>query len=387
MKGYPNFPTFQDMLERVEEKIVISPELPNVSPIKPVKEEMMTLATQTEEENQHHSTFSQGNDEDALEEVQEFLGERIADMEMLTELMDEVDLEFQKTGHIPKELTQISLGDVDWVETTKARPSSEFVVNHKDLEEFSMQVRQRILSLEKQLVSKKEEFFETNATENLQGEFEKDLEKFPQPKLQALLKNYQEVFGPLPPPGSGCKLGEMDIELKEEFKGKTLRQKCWPMPQEDSQEIEKQVQELIEAKLVEPFPVGTFPQHCSPTFLVDKKESKTRRMVGQHVKLNSMTKPHAGFLPNMEEMIENMAKCKFKSKLDLRSGFWQVGLSKRAKKMYRPQWKNFQVAMYAFWLARSPRSFPRDDGNFDCQSEKPAWDARHCQKKLHWSFL
>jgi hypothetical protein len=235
MKSYPNFPTFQDMLERVEEKFVIPPELPNVSHIKPVKEEMMTLATQTEEENQHHSTFSQGNDEDALEEVQEFLGERIADMEMLTELMDEVDLEFQKTGHIPKELTQISLGDVDWVETTKARPSSEFVVNHKDLEEFSMQVRQRILSLEKQLVSKKEEFFETNATENLQGEFEKDLEKFPQPKLQALLKNYQEVFGPLPPPGSGCKLVEMDIELKEEFKGKTLRQKCWPMPQEDSQ--------------------------------------------------------------------------------------------------------------------------------------------------------
>ena len=319
MKNYPIFPP-HDMMERErEEAKVIQPDLPDLSPIKPVKEEMMNLATQTEEENQHHSTFLQGNEEKALGEVQKFLGEKIADMEMLTELMDEVDLEFHKNGHIPKELTQISLGDVDWVETTKARPSSEFLVNHKDLEEFSMQVRQRILSLEKQLVSKKEEFFETNATENLQGEFEKDLKKFPQPKLQALLKNYQEVFGPLPPPGSGCKLVEMDIELKEEFKGKTLRQKCWPMPQEDSQEIEKQVQELIEAKLVEPFPVGTFPQHCSPTFLVDKKESKTRRMVGQYVKLNSMTKPHAGFLPNMEEMIENMAKCKFKSKLDLRS--------------------------------------------------------------------
>ena len=152
----------------------------------------------------------------------------------------------------------------------------------------------------------------------------------------------------------------MDIELKEEFKGKTLRQKCWPMPQEDSQEIEKQVQELIEAKLVEPFPVGTFPQHCSPTFLVDKKESKTKRMVGQYVKLNSMTKPHAGFLPNMEEMIENMAKCKFKSKLDLRSGFWQVGLSKRAKELTAftiPNGRIFRWLCMPFGLQGAPGVF------------------------------
>ena len=84
---------------------------------------------------------------------------------------------------------------------------------------------------------------------------------------------------------------EMDIELKDEFKGSTLRTISWPMPQEDCLEIEKQAQELVDAKLVEPFPVGTFPQHCSPTFLVDKKESKTRRMVGNYIKLNSMTKP------------------------------------------------------------------------------------------------
>ena len=113
----------------------------------------------------------------------------------------------------------------------------------------------------------------------------------------------------------------MDLELKDEYKGHTLRQKCWPMPQQDCKEIEKQVEELVNAGLVKPFPVGEFPKHCSPTFLVDKKESKTRRMVGQYVKLIKMTRPHAGFLPNMEEIVENMAKCRYKSKLDLRSGF------------------------------------------------------------------
>ena len=105
------------------------------------------------------------------------------------------------------------------------------------------------------------------------------------------------------------------------------------MPQNDVEEIKKQVDELVEAKLVAPYPVGKYPKYCSATFLVDKKESQTRRMVGQYVKLNKMTRPHAAYLPNMEEMVENLARCRFKSKMDLRSGFWQIGLSERAKEV------------------------------------------------------
>ena len=56
-------------------------------------------------------------------------------------------------------------------------------------------------------------------------------------------------------------------------------------------------------------------------------------MVGQYVKLNKHTKPHAGFLPDMEQMVENMANCRWKTKMDLRSGFWQVGLTKRAQEL------------------------------------------------------
>ena len=35
----------------------------------------------------------------------------------------------------------------------------------------------------------------------------------------------------------------------------------------------------------------------------------------------------------MGEMIENLASKRFKSKLDLRSGFWQIGLSDRAQEL------------------------------------------------------
>ena len=105
------------------------------------------------------------------------------------------------------------------------------------------------------------------------------------------------------------------------------------MSDQDAQEIQKQVQELVESGLVEAYPKGKNPTHCSPTFLVEKKESKTKRMVGQYKKVNELTKMHSGFLPNMEGMVEALAGCRVKTKLDLRSGFWQVGLTERAKEI------------------------------------------------------
>ena len=93
------------------------------------------------------------------------------------------------------------------------------------------------------------------------------------------------------------------------------------MPPQDCAEIEAQVDELVQAGLLEPFPPGEFPKYCTPTFLVDKKDSTTRRMVGQYSKFNKRCKPHAGWLPNMEMLVEQLARTKFKSKLDLRSGF------------------------------------------------------------------
>ena len=46
-----------------------------------------------------------------------------------------------------------------------------------------------------------------------------------------------------------------------------------------------------------------------------------------------MIKLHAGNLPVMENTIENAASCKFKSKMDKRSGFWRVDLTECAKEL------------------------------------------------------
>ena len=56
-------------------------------------------------------------------------------------------------------------------------------------------------------------------------------------------------------------------------------------------------------------------------------------MVVKYTKLNKRTKTHAAWLPNMEMLVESFAQTKFKSKLDFRACFWQVGLTPRAQEL------------------------------------------------------
>jgi rfaE bifunctional protein nucleotidyltransferase chain/domain len=70
--------------------------------------------------------------------------------------------------------------------------------------------------------------------------FEADLQKVSAPpEAKDWIRKYKEVFGPLPPPGKGCELVKMDLELKDEFKNAPLRGKCWPMPQKDCAKSEQ----------------------------------------------------------------------------------------------------------------------------------------------------
>ena len=132
------------------------------------------------------------------------------------------------------------------------------------------------------------------------------------------------------------------------------------MSDQDAQEIQKQVHELVDCGLVEAYPKGKNPIHCSPTFLVEKKESRTKRMVGQYKKVNEMTKMHSGFLPNMESMVESLAGCKVKSKLDLRSGLWIVGMSERAKEItsfFTPNGQVWRWNIMPFGISSAPALF------------------------------
>ena len=114
------------------------------------------------------------------------------------------------------------------------------------------------------------------------------------PRVQKLIRTYLEVFGELPPPASCDKLLQMDLKLKPEFVGHKIRRRPYPAPKEQADEIERQIQECIDAGLVLEYKDGDYPLHCSPCFLVAKPGSTAKRLVVDYGELNKKTLNHPG---------------------------------------------------------------------------------------------
>ena len=130
------------------------------------------------------------------------------------------------------------------------------------------------------------------------------------PRLKKLLITYEEVFGALPPPLSCKKLVQMDLKLKIEFEKTRVRRRPYPAPQEQVEEIKRQIQECIDAGLVEEYKQGDYPHHSSPCFLVAKPGSTALRLVVDYGEVNKKTQNHSGSIPNMENTLERIAKCR-----------------------------------------------------------------------------
>ena len=119
----------------------------------------------------------------------------------------------------------------------------------------------------------------------------------------------------------------MDLKLKPEFEKTRVRRRRYPAPQEQVRKIKPQIQECIDAGLVEEYKRGDYPHHCSLCFLVEKRGSTALQLVVDYGEINKKTQNHSGSIPNMENTLQRIAKCRYKTKMDKLSGFWQVDLT------------------------------------------------------------
>ena len=180
------------------------------------------------------------------------------------------------------------------------------------------------------------------------------------PRLKKLLLTYEELFGALPPPLSCKKLVQMDLKLKPEFEKTRVRRHPYPAPQEQVEEIERQIQECIDAGLVEEYKKGDYPHHCSPCFLVAKPGLTALRLVVDYGEVNKKAQNHSGSIPNMEDTLEHIAKCRYKTNMDKRSGFWQGDLTAAAQKLLAfisPKGRVFKWKVMPFQVANAPALF------------------------------
>ena len=182
-----------------------------------------------------------------------------------------------------------------------------------------------------------------------------DKTKLLDPRVQKLIRTYLEVFGELPPPASCDKLVQMGLKLKPEFLGHKIQRRPYPAPKAQADEIERQIQECIDAGLF-----LDYPQHCSPCFLVAKPGSTAKRLVVDYRELNKKALNHSGSIPNMESTLEKIASCRYKTKIHKRSGFWQVYLTPNARELLAfitPQGRLFKWKVMPFGVANAPPLF------------------------------
>ena len=131
-------------------------------------------------------------------------------------------------------------------------------------------------------------------------------------------------------------------------------------PEEQADEIERQIQECIDAGLVLEYKDGDYPQHCSSCFLLAKPGSTAKRLVVEYGGLNKKTLNHSGFLPKMESTLEKIASCRYKTKMDKRSGLWQVDLTPNAQELLAfitPQGRMFKWNVMLLDVANAPALF------------------------------
>ena len=79
------------------------------------------------------------------------------------------------------------------------------------------------------------------------------------PRVQKLIRSYLEVFGELSPPASCDNVVQMDLKLKPQFVGHKIRRRPYPAPKEQADEIERQIEECIDAGLVLEYKDGDYP--------------------------------------------------------------------------------------------------------------------------------
>lgn len=135
-----------------------------------------------------------------------------------------------------------------------------------------------------------------------------------------------------------------------------IRQPPRRVPFSKNQEVEEMLENMISEGVIEP---STSPW-ASPVVLVKKKDGSTRFCV-DYRKLNDVTKKDSYPLPRIDDSLDALTGSKWFSTLDLKSGYWQVGLATedKEKTAFSTGTGLWQFTVMPFGLCNAPATFER----------------------------
>lgn len=170
-------------------------------------------------------------------------------------------------------------------------------------------------------------------------------------EISQLLDEFATIFQPLEslPPSRYC---DHVIPLVPGAKPVHIRPYRYPPALKD--EIDRQVSEMLDKGIIQPS-VSPF---SSPILLVKKKDGSWRFCVDYRY-LNALTLKSIFPIPMFDELMDELAKAKWFSCLDLNAGYHQIRLKvgEEFKTAFQTHFGHFEFKVMAFGLCGAPGTF------------------------------
>jgi transposase InsO family protein len=150
------------------------------------------------------------------------------------------------------------------------------------------------------------------------------------------------------------------IEDKVDLSNCPIPNRSYKIPRALLPSLEKFIVEMKNAGWIE----DSTSEFCSPVLIIPKgapHENKGYRFVVDLRQLNARTKSLQYMVPELGEMWAKLRNAKFISKLDLRHGFWQMGLhpESRHKTSFSCEYGTFQYRVLPMGLLTASAAFQR----------------------------
>ncbi|KAI8507260.1 hypothetical protein Bbelb_146400 [Branchiostoma belcheri] len=172
-------------------------------------------------------------------------------------------------------------------------------------------------------------------------------------QLTDLLERYNDVFSCHSGDRGRTSLAQHRIITHD---SQPIKQRPHRMPVHRQAEVQRQVNEMLDAGVVEP----SQSPWASPVVLVRKKNG-THRFCVDYRKLNHATVKDAHPLPRTDDTIDALSGSAFFTTLDMTAGYWQVPIhpDDREKTAFTTGRGLFQFTVMPFGLTNAPSTFQR----------------------------